>query len=68
VGNTGLAAAGLRDNGGPTETIGLKRSSPAVDLVPKPRCKIADGRDQRGFKRPAGKKCDAGAFERRAKP
>ncbi|MDQ3758321.1 MAG: right-handed parallel beta-helix repeat-containing protein [Actinomycetota bacterium] len=68
VGNTGLAAAGLRDNGGPTETIGLKRSSPAVDLVPKRKCKIADGRDQRGFKRPAGKKCDAGAFERGAKP
>jgi hypothetical protein len=68
VGDVGLATTTPVNNGGPTETIALTPSSEAVDLVPKPRCKVADGEDQRGFGRPAGDRCDAGAFERRAKP
>ena len=54
------------DNGGATETIALKKSSPAVDLIPKAACGVAGGEDQRRYKRPK-KNCDAGAFERRAK-
>jgi hypothetical protein len=53
------------DNGGPTLTLGLKKSSKAVDLVPVKKCEKVD---QRGFDRPKGSKCDAGALERGAKP
>ena len=53
------------DNGGPTLTLGLKKSSKAVDLVPVKKCEKVD---QRGFDRPKGLKCDAGALERGAKP
>lgn len=58
----------LAFNGGLTETLALKKSSDAVNLVPKKQCKPARKVDQRGYGRPAGKRCDAGAFERRAKP
>jgi hypothetical protein len=56
------------DHGGPTDTISIGKDSPAKDLVPLRKCKLAEGTDQRGYKRPAGKRCDAGAFERGAKP
>jgi len=58
---------GLQSNGGPTPTIALKEVSPAIDFIPKgtngcgPSVKI----DQRGVEGPQGKRCDAGAFERR---
>ena len=56
------------ENGGPTETIALEPGSPAKDFVPNKECGDAEGVDQRGYERPAGKRCDAGAFERGAKP
>lgn len=67
---TNAASFGLKDdvpelNGGFTRTFALKKSSPAVDLIPKTHCNVTNGEDQRGFKRPK-RKCDAGAYERRA--
>ena len=54
----------LGDNGGPTETISIAPTSVAEDFVPTGKCEDATGGvDQRGFKRPHGPKCDAGAFE-----
>ena len=53
-------------NGGITQTIALKKSSPAVNLIPKASCVNAEGQDQRRYKRRG--KCDAGSFERKAKP
>jgi predicted outer membrane repeat protein len=44
----------------------VKKSSPAVNRIPKRKCKDDMGRlktDERGAKRPGGKRCDAGAFE-----
>ena len=65
-GDPGLDVFG--DNGGPTQTISIQPTSDAKNLVPKGKCKDAtDGEDQRGFKRPKGPRCDAGAFERGAK-
>jgi CSLREA domain-containing protein len=55
------------DNGGPTKTVRLERPSPAIDHIPLRRCKPAKGEDQRRYKRPAGKRCDSGAYERGAK-
>ena len=60
----------LANNGGATPTHVPKRSSPAVDAVPRPACPPPD-RDQRDVKRPKngdgqpGKKCDIGAVERK---
>ena len=65
VSDVGLDPGGLEDNGGPTETIGLEKESEAVDLIPESRC---PNEDQRGFDRPKGPRCDAGAVERGAKP
>jgi CSLREA domain-containing protein len=53
----------LAQNGGPTETIALKRTSPAIDHAAK---KTSPKRDQRGFKRVG--KPDIGAYEFGAKP
>jgi hypothetical protein len=62
----GLSADGLQDNGGPTATIALLATSPAVDTVSLGAC-VAEGAplttDQRGMPRPNGSACDAGAFE-----
>jgi hypothetical protein len=62
--------AGLASNGGPTQTIALLSSSPAIGFVPLSEdCDEAvfgpAGVDQRGLKRPgiAGKGCDIGAYE-----
>lgn len=48
----------LRDNGGPTKTVALKRGSPAIGKAGND----APSRDQRGVKR--DKNPDIGAFER----
>ena len=58
---------GPGDNGGATETIKLMKGSPAINRIPAKKCKPAEGEDQRGFRRPAGKRCDSGAYERGAK-
>jgi hypothetical protein len=63
-----LLAGALDDNGGPTDTIRLGPGSPALDRIPNNKCGPAEGVDQRGFGRPAGKACDSGAFERGATP
>jgi CSLREA domain-containing protein len=63
-----LLAAAPAENGGATDTVRLGKGSPAVDRIPKKKCKPAEGVDQRRFKRPAGKRCDSGAYERGAKP
>jgi hypothetical protein len=53
----------LVNNGGPTNTLALKRGSPAIDHASK---KTSPNRDQRGFKR--DRKPDIGAYEFGAKP
>ena len=60
-----LDPTGLKNNGGPTATIALQVSSPAVDAVPIAGCPSTD---QRGNVRPdsgdsAPSACDVGAFE-----
>jgi CSLREA domain-containing protein len=58
-----LDPAGLQNNGGPVETIGLQAGSPAIDAVPLAQCSPTS--DQRGDPRPAPghNACDIGAFE-----
>lgn len=63
-GTIGLIAGGPTDNGGLTDTIGLEAGGRAVDFVPTAACGPAEGQDQRGFFRPSGAACDAGAYER----
>ena len=61
--------SGLKDNGGPTQTIALLVGSAAIDQIPQADCTDAKGdpltTDQRGFARPdAGEVvCDIGAYE-----
>jgi hypothetical protein len=71
----GLDPAGLKDNGGPTQTIGLceragqpagcTASSPALDAIAlgSNGCGSSPSIDQRGVARPQGLRCDIGAFE-----
>ena len=61
VKGAGLAPNGLHDNGGPTATLALLPTSPAVNHVPVGSCAVAA--DQRGIPRPQGPACDVGAFE-----
>ena len=49
--------------GGPTRTLGLYDTSPAIDRVPMASCPIVSPVDQRSQQRPVGAACDAGAFE-----
>ena len=49
----------LKDNGGPTRTVALKKGSPAINKADK---ESAPNKDQRGTKR--DKKPDIGAYER----
>jgi CSLREA domain-containing protein len=59
---------GLQNNGGPTETIALQSTSPAIDAIPLGACL---NEDQRGTARPDREDigdhifpaCDVGAFE-----
>jgi len=67
----GLSPDGLQDNGGPTQTIALLVTSPAVDAVPLGACTDANGQpitDQRGISRTEGTACDSGAFELHREP
>lgn len=67
----GLDPRGLQNNGGPTQTIALLRTSPAVNAIPLSPinyCTLANGvtpvaTDQRGVIRPQLQKCDIGAYE-----
>jgi hypothetical protein len=67
----GLDPAGLQNNGGPTQTIALLATSPAVDAIPLSPinyCTLTDGvtpvaTDQRGVIRPQLQNCDMGAYE-----
>jgi len=66
----GLDPGGLKSNGGPTQTIALTATSPAVDAIPTSPtnyCTDVNGApvttDQRGITRPQGPACDIGAFE-----
>jgi uncharacterized repeat protein (TIGR01451 family) len=65
--NPELDPTGLQDNGGPTQTIALQPTSPAIDAIPVADCTDTDGNpvetDQRGVIRPQGMDCDIGAFE-----
>jgi fibronectin-binding autotransporter adhesin len=66
-----LDPAGLSNNGGPTKTIALQSSSPAIDTIPQQECTDqasppnAITSDQRGMPRPdLGEAfCDIGAYE-----
>jgi CSLREA domain-containing protein len=53
----------LADNGGPTMTQALPRSSPAVNAGGLPASSSCPASDQRGESRPWGPACDIGAFE-----
>ena len=74
--NTAAIGIGpLADNGGPTQTMALLSTSPAVDAIPTgavavdgttPLCPVFGTVDQRGAFRPRGTGCDIGAFERQA--
>ena len=63
----GLDPGGLKNNGGPTQTIALQSTSPAIDAIPVSACTDVSGiqviTDQRGVFRPQGTGCDIGAFE-----
>jgi hypothetical protein len=50
------------DNGGNTDTLALRATSPAVDAIPSSGSGCA-GTDQRAVPRPQGFGCDLGAFE-----
>ena len=63
----GLDPKGLQNNGGPTQTIALLPTSPAVDAIPVASCTDTNGNpvktDQHGVTRPQGAGCDIGAYE-----
>ncbi len=62
-----LDPAGLKDNGGPTQTIALLPGSPAINAGDPAVCASSpmNGLDQRGYVRPAKgyANCSIGAFE-----
>ena len=62
VASPGLPAGAPTANGGPTATFALVAGSPAVDFLPADYATCPE-LDQRGFVRPAGSSCDAGAYE-----
>jgi Bacterial Ig-like domain (group 3) len=56
----------LKNNGGPTQTMGLLPGSPAIGAIPLSAgaCVAGSATDQRGVARPQGKGCDIGAVEK----
>ncbi len=69
-GAAGLDSAGLQDHGGPTPTIALLATSPAVDTANASLCAqtgtgMVNNVDQRAISRPQQAVCDIGAFELR---
>lgn len=58
--NTDPKLGSLAENGGPTLTMALLASSPAIDGADTSAAPLTD---QRGFPRPAGLAADIGAFE-----
>jgi hypothetical protein len=60
-----LDPAGLKDNGGRTQTVALQPASPAIDVIPYATngCGTTLTIDQRGTSRPQGQGCEIGAFE-----
>jgi hypothetical protein len=52
----------LANNGGPTDTVALTPTSPALDHVAPAACP-PPATDQRGFPRPMGTACESGAWE-----
>jgi CSLREA domain-containing protein len=65
--NPGLDPNGLQNNGGPTQTIALESTSPAIGAIPEGSANCP-GTDQRGDPRPAAgySACDVGAYELQA--
>jgi hypothetical protein len=72
-----LNLAGLAENGGPTETIALQSSSPAIEAIPVASCTDQATppnpltTDQRGYVRPSPAHpaaCDIGAYEDNGPP
>ncbi|MFI5396701.1 MAG: choice-of-anchor Q domain-containing protein [Candidatus Binatia bacterium] len=65
--NPMLAPAGLANNGGPTQTIALQATSPAINAGDKSVCAAppVNHLDQRGFERPGigHTSCSIGAYE-----
>jgi hypothetical protein len=59
--NKGAKLGALGHHGGATETITLRLASPAINAIPAADCAVK--RDQRGVKRPQGRRCDIGALE-----
>ena len=59
----------LQDNGGSTDTHALLRGSPALNTIPYATngCGTHIRTDQRGLKRPQGKNCDTGSYEKKIK-
>jgi len=55
----------LKDNGGPTKTHALLPGSPAINAGNNAQCATdpVNNKDQRGELRPAGGRCDIGAYE-----
>ncbi len=62
TGDPGLAAAGLANNGGPTQTIALANDSQGIDNGGNPGALSFDQRGT-GFPRVIGPSADVGAFE-----
>ncbi len=60
VSTASLALGALGDNGGPTPTRVPAVGSVAIDLGSTPQCLP---KDQRGYARPGGVRCDVGAVE-----
>lgn len=58
--SAGLDPSGLQSNGGPTQTIALLATSPAINAG---NDAVAPAKDQRGIARPQGAGSDIGAYE-----
>lgn len=63
--NTDPLLGALASNGGPTQTMALTASSPAINAGDNAICAASpvSNVDQRGYVRPAGAGCDIGAYE-----